>query len=355
VPVDVQVTGPRLDGPEIVFAWRDPRRRTESVRLFQEVRRPRIGPEFEPEGGVWRLRLPRPAVDRLEYRLELTGEDGSVHVVCDPANPLRAPTPFGDRSVLQLPGYHPPSWLDDDPPAGRLVALGLDSRVLRTTAPALVWTAAGASDEDALPLLVVHDGTDYAEYAALLHFLDHAVHAGRVPRCRAALLQPGPARNELYSASAVYSRALVRNLLPELRRRLPTLGRPVGAGASLGALAFLHAHRRNPHVFGGLFLQSGSFFRRRFDAQEAAFTRFGRIARFVGRVLAPAEWDDPVPARLTCGTVEENLRNNHAVADALAAQGYDVELHEVRDAHNWVAWRDSLDPHLVDVLVRAWT
>ena len=53
-------------------------------------------------------------------------------------------------------------------------------------------------------------------------------------------------------------------------------------GASLGALAMLHAHRRSPAAFGGLFLQSGSFFRPRFDAHEPGFPRFGRIARFVG-------------------------------------------------------------------------
>jgi enterochelin esterase-like enzyme len=351
----VQIPGPRLDGAEVVFTYRDPRRRYETVRLGQELVRPRVGPDFEPAGGVWRLRLARPAVDRIEYQLELIDEDGLARVVCDPANPLRAPGPFGDRSVVQFPEYRPPGWLDDDPPSGRVTGVVLESRVLRTPVTALVWTAAGAADDDALPLLVVHDGLEYADYSALLQFLDHAVHAGRIGPFRAALLPPPGDRNETYSASAAYARALVRNLLPELRRRVPTLGRPVGAGASLGALAFLHAHRMHPHVLGGLFLQSGSFFRRRFDAQEAGFARFGRVARFVGRVLAPASWDDPVPTRMTCGTVEENLRNNRALAAALAAQGYDVALRELRDAHNWVAWRDGLDPHLLDVLEQAWT
>jgi enterochelin esterase-like enzyme len=49
---------------------------------------------------------------------------------------------------------------------------------------------------------------------------------------------------------------------------------------------------------------------------------------------------------LACGTVEENLPANRALGDALAARGYDVELHEFRDGHNWVAWRDSFQPHL---------
>jgi hypothetical protein len=32
-----------------------------------------------------------------------------------------------------------------------------------------------------------------------------------------------------------------------------------------------------------------------------------------------------------------------------------VELHEHRDAHNWVAWRDSFDPWLADLLGELWS
>ena len=64
-------------------------------------------------------------------------------------------------------------------------------------------------------------------------------------------------------------------------------------GASLGALAMLHAHRMHPDSFGGLFLQSGSFFRQRFDRNEAGFGRFRRITRFVGTVLRERSWPHP--------------------------------------------------------------
>jgi enterochelin esterase-like enzyme len=57
-----------------------------------------------------------------------------------------------------------------------------------------------------------------------------------------------------------------------------------------------------------------------------------------------------VPMVFTCGAAEENLANNHAVAAALAGRGYPLRFAEVRDAHNWVCWRDALDPHLVDLL-----
>jgi enterochelin esterase family protein len=126
-------------------------------------------------------------------------------------------------------------------------------------------------------------------------------------------------------------------------------------GASLGGLAMLHVHRRYPATFGGLYLQSGSFFRMRYDKQESGFPRFRRISRFVGQVLTGDDWSHPVPTTMTCGTVEENLVNNRAVKDALVRQGYDVGWEENRDAHNWIAWRDTFDPHLLQLLQKVWT
>ena len=60
------------------------------------------------------------------------------------------------------------------------------------------------------------------------------------------------------------------------------------------------------------------------------------------------------PCALTCGTVEENLHGNRVVRDALAARGWRVALAEHRDAHNWVAWRDTFDPWLVGLLQELW-
>ena len=57
---------------------------------------------------------------------------------------------------------------------------------------------------------------------------------------------------------------------------------------------------------------------------------------------------------MTCGTAEENLSNNRAMADALDQQGYELNLHEHPDAHNWVSWRDTFDPHLVKLLQDLW-
>jgi enterochelin esterase-like enzyme len=188
------------------------------------------------------------------------------------------------------------------------------------------------------PLVVVHDGPEYARRAGL---------RGALAGHRAALLAPVD-RDETYSASAAYSRTLVEEVLPSL----PGRRRPVGVGCSLGALALLHAHRREPGAFAGLFLQSGSFFRRR-DSYESGFARYGRIARFVGSLRR--EPGRPIPVTITVGLDEENLANNRALAETLAASGYDVELHETRGGHDWPVWKRQLKARLPDLLERAWS
>jgi S-formylglutathione hydrolase FrmB len=95
---------------------------------------------------------------------------------------------------------------------------------------------------------------------------------------------------------------------------------------------------------------SGSFFRQRWDKVESGFARYARITRFVGTVLRGTAEGRTIPVMITCGTAEENLANNRALAAALAAQGYPLRMAEQRDAHNWVSWRDALDPHLPDLI-----
>ena len=194
-------------------------------------------------------------------------------------------------------------------------------------------------------LLVVLDGPEYARRTGLLRTLRRLVDEGSVPPHRVALVTPED-RMETYSASARYARALAA--------AVGTRGRPVGVGASLGALALLHAHRLEPRVFSGLFLQSGSFFRRRTDRQESSFPRFGRIDRFVGSVLRDGGGARPVVTTITCALDEENYANNATVAQALAAQGYPVEFHAARGAHDWPTWRKALELHLPPLLRRVW-
>jgi len=330
--------GPSVRHDAVCFRVEDPEHDFGSVRLYQDIHRPRNGPPFAAGEGGWELEFPRPQVDRMEYLIDVDG-----HMAPDPDNPLRAPGAFGDKSVIEFPGYAPPDWLNGTGPGGTLIHTTIRSRVLKTELPVNLWSSEDADARKAVPLVVAHDGTEYANLASLLSLLS------RHGPVRAALLDPVIDRDEIYSASANYARALSTEVLPALAHQAPASVR-IGMGASLGALAMLHAQTLRPSSFGALFLQSGSFFRQRWDRQESGFPRFRRIARFVGEILNAASTPAPIPITMTCGTVEENLTNNRAVAAALRRQGHQATLHVNRDAHNYVAWRDCLHPHLTELL-----
>ncbi len=320
------------------------------VRLVQEVRIPGELLDFRRAGDGWRLDLARPPVSRMEYLLELRHADGSHEIVTDQANPLHAGGAFGEKSVLEFPGYQRPAWLTSAATPGVTWSLGLPAKALGAAISVAVWAPADAQDDEPLPLLLVHDGPEYDRLGSLTRYLSAGVTGGWLPRLRAALLAPGP-RDRWYSANARYARALRTVVLPALAELLATTSR-IGMGTSLGALAMLHAHCRYPDSFDALFLQSGSFFLPRFDSQERRFPYYQRVTRFVADVGKGRLPGKPVPATLTCGAIEENVHNNRLMAQALRDRGYPAELHEVPDMHNYTAWRDAFDPYLTRLLRR---
>jgi enterochelin esterase-like enzyme len=337
----------------VLLRLADPDERYAAVRLCSDLPLSEGRRTYARHDGEWRLRLVPPPVARLEYQLEVVHRDGHRERLCDPVNPHRAPGAFGEKSVLLLPGYTAPRWLAGDAVPGSRKQLAVRGRGLGATVRITVWSPADAEPAEPLPLLAAHDGPEYDRLAALTRFAAVGIRAGELPRHRVALLAPGE-RDEWYSASARYAGALVRDVLPAIRAAVAVRGAPAGMGASLGALAMLHAQRRHPGTFGALFLQSGSFFTPRFDAHEADFPRYRRIVRFVRATLRDATDPNPVPVTLTCGSAEENVHNNRLVARALSAQGYPAALNEVPDMHNYTAWRDSFEPYLTGLLARAW-
>jgi enterochelin esterase family protein len=319
----------------VTFRVADPDRRYAAVRLSSDL--PLDG-RFVRDGDDWVLTIDPPGIARLEYRLELEHADGTTETVCDPGNPERVPGAFGEKSVMLAPGYEPPAWLHAEAVEGQVHELAVRARGLGTNMQVRLWDGGGA------PLLVAHDGPEYDRLASLTQYSGAMIASGALPPHRVALLAPAD-RDEWYSASRRYAQALTSDVLPALN---PVDA--VGMGASLGALALLHAHVRRP--FAGLFLQSGSFFVLRHDAHEHRFSRFSRVIRAVRELKR----DAGVPERvtMTCGVLEENLANNREMARALAEQEFDVELHAVPDMHNYIGWRDALHPYLTHLLLRVW-
>lgn len=335
----------------VTFTVADPGGHLAGVRLYSEARVPGDLLDFRRREAGWELVMDQPPVCRMEYLLELRHGNGSTELITDPANPLRAPGAFGEKSVKEFPCYAAPAWLRAPAVAGERRELELDAPSLGRAIPALLWSPPGRANGEPLPLLVVHDGPEYDSLASLLAYLAAGITGGWLPPMRAALLGPGH-RDRWYSANAAYARSLRRVVLDELAEQAATTVR-IGMGTSLGGLAMLHAHVRHPGLFDALFLQSGSFFTAELDSQERRFPFYSRIVTFVAAVHAGNQPGRPVPVTLTCGAIEENVENNRLMAQTLLAHGYRADLHEVADTHNYTAWRDAFDPHLTTLLRQA--
>lgn len=395
--------GPSVDPETGAITFRvDPDDHWQPHRVWFHLRDFGADAAFAIENGQWVARIPRPPVLRLEYLLEIAADSGEQQLVCDPGNPVRVPGVFGDKSVVTLPGYAEPAWLTAGPdPAGptagrsparlprwQVVALdgprqigpGRDLRRARwttlvsadeaadvapaaehavldpTSAVAAVGTLLAPADsgsEDVLPLLLVHDGPEYARLAALTLYLGLLARREPALRCRVLLLRPVD-RDRSYSASPGYARALAEGLLPEVRETVATREPVVGMGASLGGLAMLHVAVTHPGSVTAVFSQSGSFFAAQSDPMELTYRFFDRIADFVATLDG-----DPMRLRglsltLTCGTGEENLANNRRLRQRLHRAGMPVPLIENPDGHTYVGWRDCLDPALADLLRASW-
>jgi len=252
-------------------------------------------------------------------------------------------------------GYAPPDWLFAPAKPGVTRAFDIPVRALDAAVPVRTYSPEGIPDDEPLPLLLVHDGPEYDAQAGLTQYLSAGMAAGWLPRLRAALLGPGP-RDRWYSANTRYARALALTVIPALSGRL-SVSRRIGMGASLGALAMLHAHCRHPGALDALFLQSGSFFTPGLDPQERRFRYYQRVTRFVAGLHEGGVHEDGLPApripvELTCGSAEENVANNRLMAVTLRGLGYPAALHEGPDGHNFTAWRDALDPYLTALLRR---
>ena len=271
--------------------------------------------------GRWRLRIPRGSADRLEYLLELHRDDGSVEVGLDPGNPRRVGGVFGDKSVVEFPGYLPPAWLSAVPPPGATAPFSVAVHDLGMPVTGSVWTTPGLDPGDLAPLLVVHDGPEYDRLAELTRFLAVCVADGTVPPLRALLLQPGE-RNRWYAADPAYSRALLEDVLPGV-----PASRRIGMGTSCGRPRDAARVPAPPGRLRRAVPAVGQLFHRDAGSAGAPLPRFPEITRFVAEVHDAGVSRQPVPVGMTCGAAEENLACNRLMAARLAAQGHEVAFH----------------------------
>ena len=296
-----------------------------------------------PGTDLWYLIIEIPRGSRVEYKFEIiSGGHGAW--IEDPLNPNRARDPFGANSVMRGEGYEPPAWSRFDPVsrAGTIEPLEFDSRWLgRRTGH--IYLPARFRRSRQYALLVVHDGSDYLNYAGMQVILDNLIHRLEIPELIVAFID-SPDRLHEYANDENHARFLTEELAPYLASRFPLIDRPQARclmGASFGAVAALSTAWRTPGFWGRLLLQSGSFAFTDIGRNNRRGPLFDRIVEFVN-----AYRDEPkaVSERIfvSCGVYESLIYENRSLVPLLQATGMEVRFVESRDGHNWENWRDRL-------------
>lgn len=301
---------------------------------------------FAPLNGhhLWWLALPLPDGARLEYKLEVLRNHHSEWVN-DPLNPLTTSNPFGTNSVCRAFGYKVPDFaqIHEGTLPGSFDDLWVPSQ-LGSDRKVTMYLPAGFDRARTYPLVFVHDGGDYLTYGSMALVLDNLIHWRIIPPILAAFSWPGDRLRE-YAANPAHADFVVKEAISLIESTYPLTRDRLVMGASLGAVAALHAAWRHPEAFTGLLLQSGTFAQT--PGWGSAQALLAPIADLLHR-LEPSLL--PRKAYLSCGTYERMIGENRFMAHRLERAGLAVKYTEIRDGHTWEAWRDRLSEGLAWLL-----
>ncbi len=297
-----------------------------------------------PNTDLWFLTMEIPPGSRIEYKFEIHRGGGSEWIE-DPLNPNRARDPFGANSVLQGEGYEAPRWARPDPVAreGSLERFAIESQAFGGSRGGFLYKPARFRTTRRYPLLVVHDGSDYMNYAGMKIVLDNLIHRLEIPDMVVAF-SDSPDRLREYANDERHARFVTEELVPEIGKRVPLLDTPQARclmGASFGAIAAFSTAVRYPGFWGRLLLQSGSFAFTDIGSRNRRGPLFDRVVEFVNLYRSEPT---AISERLfvSCGVYESLIYENRSMVPLWTSTGMEVKFVEARDGHNWENWRDRL-------------
>jgi enterochelin esterase family protein len=298
----------------------------------------------EDTPGVWMARVTLPVDAYVEYSFvrRYRTPDAPRELderVSDAFNPRV--TWNGLKAVnhtFAMPGFIPSPLTVRDARTlrGRLSEYTLDAGMLLSGAHRTVVLYQPPTSQP-VPLVVVWDGMDYLERAALNIVVDNLIAAGRIrPIALAMIDNAGAGRFSEYAMNESTVTFAVRRLLPFAREHLALLdevqqpGCHGVMGASMGGLMALYTGLRAPETFGHVISQSGAFF---IDPARQTM-----LIDDLVRLQAPPPlriWQD-------VGTLEWLLEGNRAMHRLLHERSYDVIYHEYSGGHNYFMWGQML-------------
>lgn len=190
--------------------------------------------------------------------------------------------------------------------------------------------------EQAVPLVVVWDGTDYASRASLPTIVNNLIAAKHIRPVALAMIANGrEGRTSEYFCNEATLSFLTEILIPFAQKHLNLIdpkdepGAYGVLGASMGGMMALWTGLRLPNIFGKVISQSGAFF---WDDR----TDFLMDSYITHMPTCPINiWQD-------VGRIEWLLEGNRKMYALLTSKGYQVTYREFSGGHNYTMWSDNV-------------
>jgi len=328
-------TMPLVFGDLAVFLYRGA---AQSVAWNADWSNNRAHSEGRLDGSdVWMHAVRLPPDARLEYQIQLDGEDP----ILDPLNPRVEVGGLGSKSVVQMPGYVAPEFIgssegvlqgaltEDTPITSQSLGYAVNYRV---------YTPAGYESLDRLPVMFVTDGQDFLAFGKLAEALDNLIAGETIRPIMAVFIDPRDVntgenqRDQQFFDNPQYGRFIVEELVPQIDRMYRTDPSPQARliiGASNGGYHSLY-----------------------FALEQSA--AFGLIAAF-----SPSIWHDPaiietyqkadpLPLKffLATGVFNDNDYHTRQFQQMLDGKGCELEYLESNEGHSYGNWRGKFDEML---------
>lgn len=271
---------------------------------------------------------------RLDYKFVINGSTW----ILDPLNERTMPGGFGPNSQFWMPDYVPPPEVEFYPsiPHGQIETFSLTSNILRNTRAISIYLPPDyRQSSDRYPVLYVHDGADYLNFAKINNIVDYLINQKTIPPIIVVMVPPVQ-RTVEYNMNPSFVEFFVNEVVATVDERYRTKPSPAFRGLigdSLGGLAAVYMALVRPEVFGKSAGQSGAY--------------FDRFLQLVG-----ASDKKDVVFHLDVGTYESSvsglnlLEANRRLRQIMMQKGYSVQYIEVHEGHSWGSWRARIDDAL---------
>ena len=286
---------------------------------------------------TWLAMARFPLDARLEYQIQVDDQPPMI----DPLNPNQEAGGLGAKSVLLMPGYVAPKYIQPRPEVvkGQLTEnLTIESRNLGYPVNYRVYTPAGYENMSLLPVLYITDGQDFLQFGKLDVALDNLIADHKMQPIIAVFIDPRDTksgenlREVQFLDNPKYGQFVTGELVPVIDETYRTKPDPE-ARAILGA------------SYGGYFV--------------ADFALNHSDMFHLAGIFSPAIWHNPaiidsyrqgrgLPVKffMSTGTWSDGNYHSALLKKALEDQGYPLLYLESNEGHSYANWRGKFEQML---------